>query len=302
MRGSFRKYASIALGVSGLLLIVHAEAGAQLAREMPPVPTDTTKKAARGPLLPTESAFALDQLRNERVHEARVATRFTIKRLFHEKGLRYPAEEIYLRIFKRERSLELWVRPTGQETYALLKTYSICALAGDLGPKRRQGDNQTPEGFYNVDFFNPSSDFHLSLHVDYPNRHDRVVGEGLNLGGDIYIHGGCSSEGCLALTDEGIKELYWVAVEARAVGQTRIPVHIFPARLADNEFEQLHKGFKEQPDLLRFWETLKPAYDFFETSRRLPAMAVDPAGKYRLAGAAENKSPGKPIGTPSGTR
>jgi hypothetical protein len=107
-------------------------------------------------------------------------------------------------------------------------------MAGELGPKRKQGDNQTPEGFYAISYFNPRSDFHLSLHIDYPNRRDRAAGaDGVKLGGDIFIHGGCLSEGCLAITDEGIRELYWLAVEARSVGQRRIPVHIFPARLGD---------------------------------------------------------------------
>jgi murein L,D-transpeptidase YafK len=286
MRGRFAKYMTGAVSVFALLLVSQTAAHAQLAREMPPVPLPGEPVAARGPLLPTESPFALDQLRYDRVLEARMATRFTIKRLFHERGIRYPAAEIFLRIFKRERSLELWVRPDGQERFALLKTYPICALAGGLGPKRRQGDSQVPEGFYNIDFFNPVSEYHLSLHVDYPNRHDRALGDG-NLGGDIYIHGGCASEGCLALTDEGIRELYWIAVEARAVGQTRIPVHIFPARLENRDMELLQSAFKARPDLVRFWDSLKPAYDFFQTSQRVPAVIVDGQGSYRLNGVAE---------------
>lgn len=287
MQGWFMKSASSFLGASALLLVCHSSAGAQLAREMPSPPRDTTPPVVRWPLLPTESGFAVDQMRYDRVLDARIATRFNIKRTFHERGIRYPAAEIFLRIFKRERSLELWVRPEGQERYELLKSYPICALAGGLGPKRRQGDSQVPEGFYNIDFFNPISEYHLSLHLDYPNRHDRLAGaEASNLGGDIYIHGGCASAGCMALTDEGIKELYWVAVEARALGQHRIPVHVFPARLEDRDMEGLERSFRERPDLLHFWRTLKPAYDFFQTTQRVPAVAVDVAGTYRLNGVA----------------
>ena len=296
MRGWFTKSASGLLGASAFLVVCHSTAAAQLAREMPPPPRDTTIAVVRGPLLPTESEFALDQIRYDRVFDARIATRFNIKRAFHERGIRYPAAEIFLRIFKRERSLELWVRPEGQERYELLKTYPICALAGGLGPKRRQGDNQVPEGFYNIDFFNPLSDYHLSLHLDYPNRHDRMAGvEAINLGGDIYIHGGCASAGCMALTDEGIKELYWVAVEARALGQHWIPVHIFPARLDDRDIEGLERSFRGQPELLRFWETLKPAYDFFQTTQRVPAVAVDLAGTYRLDGVADSRPQLMPV-------
>jgi hypothetical protein len=296
MRGWFIKSASGFLSGCALVLVSHATANAQLAREMTSPPRDTTPSVVRWPLLPTESGFAVDQMRYDRVLDARIATRFTIKRLFHERGIRYPAAEIFLRIFKRERSLELWVRPEGQERYELLKSYPVCALAGGLGPKRRQGDNQVPEGFYNIDFFNPISDYHLSLHLDYPNRHDRVAGaEASNLGGDIYIHGGCASAGCMALTDEGIKELYWVAVEARAVGQSRIPVHIFPARLEDQDVERLERSFRAQPELLHFWRTLKPAYDFFQTTHRVPAVAVDLAGTYRLGGVADSQPQLTPV-------
>ena len=260
-------------------------------------------------------AQGADQLRNERVLEARVTARFNIKRLFHERGIRYPAAEAYLRIFKRERSLELWVRPTGEQKFSLLKTYAICALAGELGPKTRQGDTQVPEGFYYVDFFNPRSDYYLSLHLDYPNQRDRLSNAAeTNLGGDIFIHGGCNSEGCLAVTDDGIKELYWMAVEARAVGQQRIPVHIYPARLEAVDLQALQTAFSTRPDLTHFWGTLKPAYDFFEQTRTLPAVAVDARGTYLINGAGAEvlgtpatlgkpaaSTPGAPAGAPLGT-
>lgn len=279
-----------------LLFVAPSRSQGQLARELGLLPADSSAAPTRIAALPTEASFALEQLRHDRVLDARIATRFQIKQLFHERGIRYPAAEMFMRIFKRERSLEVWVRPEGTDQFALLKTYGICALAGELGPKRRQGDNQVPEGFYFIDFFNPRSDFHLSLHVDYPNRRDRAVGgEGINLGGDIYIHGGCSSEGCLALTDDGIREVYWMSVEARAAGQRRIPVHIFPARLENRDFELLQQNFGHRPDLSRFWATLKPGYDYFEQNRRLPAVAVE-QGEYVVNGAALDGP--RPLGAP----
>jgi murein L,D-transpeptidase YafK len=271
---------------------------AQLAREAGLLPD--TVAAVRNPVLPTESGFALDQMRNQRVLDARIATRFNIKRQFEKQGIRYPAAEMFLRIFKRERTLELWVRPEDGERFELLKTYDICALAGQLGPKQQQGDSQVPEGFYSVDFFNPQSEYHLSLHVDYPNVKDRYVAGDVNLGGDIYIHGGCNSDGCLALTDEGIMELYWMGVEARAAGQSLIPVHIFPARLAQDELQRLQRVFSDEPELGAFWATLQPGYEFFEQNRRIPAMMVDGRGDYVLRGAAANASARvAAIGTPA---
>lgn len=303
----------------GTLLLAYAPAPvqAQLGREVGIFPPAAAGEAE--PLLPTGAAFALDQLRYPRVRSARLASRFGIKRLFHEGGLTYPAAELYLRIFKRERSLEVWVRQEGAQTFELLKTYGICALAGELGPKHRQGDSQVPEGFYAIDFFNPNSDFHLSLHIDYPNQRDRTRPDaGDDLGGDIFIHGGCNSEGCIALTDEGIRELYWLGVEARALGQRRIPVHIFPARLDERDMENLERTFGDTPGLVRFWHSLQPGYAFFEEHRRLPAVTVDARGDYRINGAAppgwaggepaageqhagdEENRPKKPLGSPIG--
>jgi murein L,D-transpeptidase YafK len=288
-------------GGSALLLFTAAPAQAQLARELGLVPADEPAAASLAAALPTASRFALEQLRHERVREARESSRFNVKRLFHERGIRYPAAEVFLRIFKRERSLELWVRPPDAAEFALLKTYAICAMAGELGPKRRQGDQQTPEGFYFISFFNPRSEFYLSLHLDYPNRRDRAsAAHPVGLGGDIYIHGGCSSEGCLAVTDEGIRELYWLAVESRAAGQYRIPVHIFPARLDSRDLAILQTTFADRPDLGRFWNTLKPGYDYFETNRRVPSVYVTAQGEYTLDAAAAGT--GGPLGTPAGTR
>ena len=230
-----------------------------------------------------ESGFAQAQLRHSRVRRAQVNARPRINRLFADRGIRHPAAEVFVRVFKRDRELEVWVRPVDSSRFQLLKTYGICALAGKPGPKRQQGDAQVPEGFYNIDLFNPESSYHLSMRVDYPNASDEAAKGDAPLGGDIYIHGGCRSEGCLAMTDEGIEELYWLGVEAHAMGQTRIPVHIVPARLTDQELRTMKDVFADQPDLLEFWKTLQPGYEYFEKNHRLPQVVVDAEGTYRMA-------------------
>ncbi|MCI0436296.1 MAG: L,D-transpeptidase family protein [Gemmatimonadetes bacterium] len=251
---------------------------------------------------PLETRFVREQLQHPRVMQARADARFGLKRLYRDRGLAYPAAEIFLRVFKRERVLELWVRTPDARQFSLLREYRICALAGEIGPKRRQGDNQTPEGFYEIDAFNPSSQYLLSLHVNYPNASDRVMGR-VPLGGDIYIHGGCKTIGCIAIEDEQIKELYWAAVEARALGQTRIPVHIFPARLDDAEMELLTRIYGARRDLVAFWNTLRPGYDYFERHRVPPMMRVNARGQYQV-GAAGNRAadPGPPQGPTSPSR
>src|SRR6185295_14539267 len=88
--------------------------------------------------------------------------------------------------------------------------------------------------------FNPLSLFHLSLGLDYPNVADRAAGQpGGSLGGDIFIHGGCASVGCIPLGDQAIEEVYVAALDARARGQQSIPVHIFPRRLDVTGLEAL---------------------------------------------------------------
>lgn len=238
--------------------------------------------SSRGKTL-SESAFAREQLQHSRVRKAQRIAGPRILQAFAEKNITHPAAEVYLRAFKQEGILELWVRAVGSTRFRLLNAYPICALSGEPGPKRRQGDGQVPEGFYTIDLFNPFSAYHLSLRINYPNQRDRIVNRGRRMGGDIYIHGGCRSIGCLAVTDAGIEELYWIAVEARSAGQRQIPVHIFPSRLGPDELRHIRADFGNQPDLLAFWSTLQPAYDYFEMNRRVPRISVDARGTYRLA-------------------
>ncbi|HUP90592.1 MAG TPA: L,D-transpeptidase family protein [Longimicrobiales bacterium] len=237
-----------------------------------------------------ETGFARSQLLNSRVLAARTAKKMELKQLFRSRGLDYPAAEIYLRAFKRESEMELWVRPQGADTFVLLKSYDVCALSEKPGPKRNKGDYQTPEGFYFIDDFNPQSSYHLSLRVNYPNESDKILGSTKTkaLGGDIFIHGNCKTAGCLAVTDENIKEIYWLAVEARDHGQSRIPVHIFPARLSNNNLAQFENVFgKTNPELIGFWTNLKRGYDMFEQTHKLTQVSVNKFGRYVFGDPAE---------------
>jgi len=195
----------------------------------------------------------------DRVATASARKRTELEKLFRERGLAYPPREVFLRVFKRERVLELWAR-AGAERFQLLRSYPICAASGELGPKRRAGDSQVPEGFYAIERFNPRSAFHLSLGIDYPNASDRNLGRRGNLGGDIFIHGGCASIGCVAIGDDSIDEVYLVATAARTRGQRRIPVHIFPTRLDATGRKWLREQFAERPGLLRFWAGLQAGF------------------------------------------
>ena len=227
--------------------------------------------------------FRAEQMKFDRVRAAVAEKEPAIKRLFAEKGLTYPPKQIFIRVFKREQTVELWVSGTERETFELLKEYKVCASSGTVGPKREQGDDQVPEGFYHIDRFNPLSNFHLSLGVSYPNQADKILGVKGRLGGDIFIHGNCVTIGCLPITDEGIKELYVIAVEARSAGQASIPIHIFPAKLNDKGLKKLGREFAD-PKLMQFWMSLKPGYDLFEKNHRMPLITIDKQGRYQVKG------------------
>ena len=154
----------------------------------------------------------------------------TLQKQFAEKKLKWPAKYIYIRSFKYDSQLEVWVKNEISDPFQLFKTYKVCALAGSLGPKRMEGDYQVPEGFYYISDFNPRSNYYLSLGINYPNLSDKILSDSLRPGGEIYIHGSCVTVGCIPITDQQIDELYILAAYAKDQGQDFIPVHIFPIR------------------------------------------------------------------------
>ena len=137
-----------------------------------------------------------------------------------------------------------------------------------------------PEGFYELDWFNPQSNFYLSLHVSYPNGSDRILGERKNPGGDIFLHRNCVTIGCLPITDDGIKEVYWLAVLARTNGQMYLPIEIFPTHMTDHELDELARERPDEPEVMAFWVNLKEGFDYFEKNRRPPSVHVNSIGKY----------------------
>jgi murein L,D-transpeptidase YafK len=172
--------------------------------------------------------------------------------------------------------------PKSTSTFALLTTYPFCASSGVLGPKRKEGDLQIPEGVYNINHFNPFSDFHLSLGVSYPNSSDKILSDPKSPGGAIYVHGNCVTVGCIPITDDKIKELYVMAVEARNSGQEKIPIHIFPTRLSDESLTSLQTDYAGSPSLIKFWENLMPVYQSFERTKTLADVSVDKQGRYSI--------------------
>lgn len=225
------------------------------------------------------SDFFEKQLKFERVARSYASKGKDVDKLLSAKSINMSDFDLFLRALKQEKKLEIWAKNKKQSTYKLIKTYDFCVLSGDLGPKRCTGDKQVPEGVYQVTNFNPQSNYHLSFKINYPNQSDLVLSDKKNPGSDIYIHGDCVSIGCIPLGNDNIEELYLLAAKAKNAGRP-IHVHIFPSYLDEEPYTALKKRYKADKDLLVFWANLKPIYDSFEKSKKLPAVTVDLLGKY----------------------
>ncbi|MBL4706424.1 MAG: L,D-transpeptidase family protein [Flavobacteriales bacterium] len=224
-------------------------------------------------------SFKTEQLQKSRVKGAYTHVQDSVQKQLTSLRINLADVHIYLRAVKMDKDLEVWVKHKDSLTYQLFKTYDFCVLSGKLGPKTMQGDLQVPEGFYYIDRFNPWSTFHLSLGINYPNLADKRSFSGNNLGGDIFIHGNCVSIGCIPITDQMIEELYVLAVEAKNNGQSRIPVHIFPFKMNDDNYKVASETLVDTVTR-SFWQNLKEGYQKFEKTKTLPPIKIDPDGKY----------------------
>ncbi len=225
-------------------------------------------------LILTNIGFAQDipsSPRSREVYE-RVAPRLT--REMSDSGLVFGAP-VFLRTFKWPSELEVWVK--SGDKYSLFRSYPILFWGiGTYGPKTRQGDMQAVEGFYRIlpSQLNPVSKYHLSINVGYPNKYDVASGY---TGSAMMIHGGERSNGCFAMSDAGVEEIYTLVEAAFRKGQNQIEMHCFPFPLTDKNLE----NFSDSP-WIAFWTTLRKGYEFFEAHHIPPAVTVQD-GKYRIS-------------------
>ena len=204
--------------------------------------------------------------RGDRAATAAARVRPALERDLAAAGLRWGAP-VFIRIFKDESELELWV-DDGQR-FRLFRRYPICTWSGDLGPKQRQGDGQSPEGFYRVGRgqLNPHSQYHLSFNLGYPNAYDRAHGR---TGDYLMVHGSCVSIGCYAMGDGNIEQIYTLLAAALANGQAAAPVHVFPFSF-DARSESDWRG----SEWAGFWSQLRAGFDAFEQIGRPPRIRVE---------------------------
>lgn len=177
-----------------------------------------------------------------------------------------PGMPVFIRIFKQSSELELWLQ--GQNGWELYKTIEICNWSGKLGPKLKEGDKQSPEGFYTVTKgrLNPNSRHHLSFNLGFPNSYDRSLGR---TGSFLMVHGGCSSIGCYAVRDHQVEVVYRLVEAALNNGQHAVRVHAFPFRMHQATLDR-HGDSK----WYGFWSMLKRGFDEFEQNRQVPTVRV----------------------------
>lgn len=178
-----------------------------------------------------------------------------------------PGAPMLVRVFKESSELEVW-KPDSRGDYRLAKTYAICKWSGELGPKIKEGDYQSPEGFYNVTpgMMNPKSGYYLSFNTGFPNKYDRSYGR---TGTNLMIHGDCKSVGCYAMTDDQMGEIYALARESFAGGNASFKLELYPFRMTDENMAR-HSA---NPNI-SFWQNLKQGYDALGKTRRPPDVDV----------------------------
>lgn len=227
-------------------------------------------------------SFREKELNFTRVREAYAHKENIVSQTLAGHSLSRDDLRIYLRAFKTEKKIELWGKNACDSVYTLIKEFPICEISGTVGPKRRSYDLQVPEGFYHISELNPFSKYYLSLKINYPNASDSVRGVRGHLGNLIYIHGNCESSGCIAITDERIKELFVYCVEAYNAGQQNIDITIFPARFEDKTYERLTKENGKSKDKISLWADLKKSYDSFNRTRVPPTVKFLPDGTHEV--------------------
>lgn len=225
-----------------------------------------------------QNSFLKEQKRYPRVRAAIEEKQEVVEKQLEGHGLQLGNFNLLIVGYKNNDLLELYAKSKRERTYRKIETYEICSRSGTLGPKRQQGDYQVPEGFYHINRFNPASNFHLSVGLNYPNEADRRKSRFSKLGGDIFIHGACVTIGCLPMTDDKIKEIYLYAIHARNNGQIKIPVYVFPFKMTDENMTV----YTESQELTDFWNNLKEGYDQFHSDYEEVRFTVATNGDYQF--------------------
>ncbi|MES2996248.1 MAG: murein L,D-transpeptidase family protein [Verrucomicrobiota bacterium] len=231
-------------------------------------------KGETGKTMEESESPAVDSSLPGSQREAAAARRVTpeLRGALEAMGMSFGAP-VYLRAFKEEKELEVWVKKNNADEFGLFRTYKIARQSGGLGPKLTEGDGQVPEGFYFVPpgAMKPDSVYHLAFNVGFPNAFDQSLSR---TGSNIMVHGNKVSVGCLAMTDEKIEEIYTLCSAAHEKGQAFFRIHIFPFRMTDMRLQR-----EKENQWFGFWSNLKEINDQFEKTKIPPNVTVQ-NGRY----------------------
>jgi murein L,D-transpeptidase YafK len=120
------------------------------------------------------------------------------------------------------------------------------------------------------------------MRVSYPNRSDRLLGRQGNWGGQIMIHGGCATIGCIPIENQPVEQLFHIVRDSWRSFRRWATIHIFPARMNDQGMRLLRRLASARPALLDFWLQLQKGFLQFEKTRRIPRIRIDSGGRYLL--------------------
>lgn len=229
-----------------------------------------------------QKGFKTAQLQFQRVKDAFAKFEASNNAVLKKHEISPSRLDICIRVFKHEKMLELWAKNREDASYEKIREFPVSTISGTLGPKRKEGDKQTPEGFYYINMFNPNSRYHLSVGINYPNKSDRIMADKNTPGSDICIHGNTVTVGCIPITDTGIEELYAFCVEAKNNGWM-IPASFFPFRMTDENITSFKSQHAYHPDCINLWEDLKTAFDYFEKHHVNPGIVFLNNGRHKIS-------------------
>ncbi len=206
-----------------------------------------------------------------------ISNSYSASRLYYPLDIRNNSKKhlnnsLFIQIFKEERVLELYTK-NEKGLFSLFKSYPICNFSGGLGPKTREGDLKSPEGFYRItrSQLKPNSKYYRAFNLGFPNEYDRAHGY---TGAYLMVHGGCRSIGCYAMTDRYINEIYRYVENALQNGQYEIQVNIYPFKMTSANMNR-HRNSR----YYMFWQQLQPAYEYFTKTNQLPVINIE-QGQY----------------------
>lgn len=211
-------------------------------------------------------------------------------------GISYPPDATLLRVFKREKKMQIWAKNANMEKMKLIITIPICAMDFEPGPKFQQGDGKTPEGFYTADFLYGSRFYWMWIKlekekvnnvgqvkngssfricIDYPNEIDRNKSSifNLNTGGGICIHGNCVTAGCISFSNWNFLPVFAFSKHHNSEQFGKLQIHIFPFdfdhidSLQDEAENYAGNSYFSKEQLLLFWVNLKEGFDRFNNQK-----------------------------------